>query len=56
MPLKNMIFTFQRHQLVPQAGKPAGTLISMGISSKLAQTAVRLSLDEDNDMSQVEQF
>ncbi|ESS19295.1 putative aminotransferase [Streptococcus mutans PKUSS-HG01] len=39
-----------------KAGKPAGTLISMGISSKLAQTAVRLSLDEDNDMSQVEQF
>ncbi|MCB5110491.1 cysteine desulfurase [Streptococcus mutans] len=39
-----------------KAGKPAGTLISMGISSKLAQTAVRLSLDENNDMSQVEQF
>lgn len=28
----------------------------MGISTKLAQTAVRISLDDDNDMGQVEQF
>ncbi|MGT2929813.1 cysteine desulfurase family protein [Streptococcus dentasini] len=39
-----------------KAGKPAGTLISMGVPSKEAQTAVRVSLDDDNDMSQVEQF
>ncbi|WP_217473355.1 cysteine desulfurase family protein [Streptococcus sinensis] len=39
-----------------KAGKPAGTLIAMGVPSKLATTAVRLSLDADNDMSQVEQF
>lgn len=39
-----------------KAGKPAGTLISMGVPTKLAQTAVRISLDDDNDMSQVEQF
>ncbi|MEQ9763755.1 cysteine desulfurase family protein [Streptococcus sp. ZJ151] len=39
-----------------KAGKPAGTLISMGIPSKDAQTAVRVSLDDDNDMGQVEQF
>ena len=39
-----------------KAGKPAGTLISMGIPTKLAQTAVRISLDDDNDMGQVEQF
>lgn len=39
-----------------KAGKPAGTLISMGIPAKLAQTAVRISLDDDNDMSQAEQF
>ncbi|HEO4878208.1 TPA: cysteine desulfurase [Streptococcus agalactiae] len=39
-----------------KAGKPAGTLIAMGISTKLAQTAVRISLDDDNDMGQVEQF
>ena len=39
-----------------KAGKPAGTLIAMGVPSKLATAAVRLSLDADNDMSQVEQF
>ena len=32
------------------------TLISMGVPTKLAQTAVRISLDDDNDMGQVEQF
>lgn len=37
-------------------GKPAGTLIAMGVDKALAQTAVRLSLDLENDMSQVEQF
>lgn len=39
-----------------KAGKPAGTLLAMGIPQKIAQTAVRISLDEDNDMSQAEQF
>jgi len=39
-----------------KAGKPAGTLIAMGVPSKIATTAVRLSLDADNDMSQIEQF
>ena len=39
-----------------KAGKPAGTLISMGVDKSVAQTAVRLSLDLENDMSQVEQF
>lgn len=39
-----------------KAGKPAGTLIAMGVDKSLAQTAVRLSLDLENDMSQVEQF
>ncbi|WP_159549592.1 cysteine desulfurase family protein [Streptococcus halichoeri] len=39
-----------------KAGKPAGTLIAMGIPAEQAQTAVRISLDEENDMSQVEQF
>lgn len=39
-----------------KAGKPAGTLIAMGVPTKIAQTAVRISLDDDNDMSQVEQF
>nr|WP_065868389.1 cysteine desulfurase family protein [Streptococcus mutans] len=59
-----LVHAFEEHDIYisttsacsSKAGKPAGTLISMGISSKLAQTAVRLSLDEDNDMSQVEQF
>ena len=39
-----------------KAGKPAGTLVAMGVDKALAQTAVRLSLDLENDMSQVEQF
>ncbi|EMC57541.1 cysteine desulfurase family protein [Streptococcus mutans] len=59
-----LVHAFEEHDIYisttsacsSKVGKPAGTLISMGISSKLAQTAVRLSLDENNDMSQVEQF
>ena len=39
-----------------KAGKPAGTLIAMGVDKNKAQSAVRLSLDLENDMSQVEQF
>ena len=39
-----------------KAGKPAGTLIAMGVPTKQAQSAVRISLDDDNDMGQVEQF
>ena len=39
-----------------KAGKPAGTLSAMGVDTDKAQSAVRLSLDLENDMSQVEQF
>ncbi|HGS2181691.1 TPA: cysteine desulfurase family protein [Streptococcus pneumoniae] len=39
-----------------KAGKPAGTLIAMGVDKDKVQSAVRLSLDLENDMSQVEQF
>ena len=39
-----------------KVGKPAGTLIAMGVDKDKAQSAVRLSLDLENDMSQVEQF
>lgn len=39
-----------------KSGKPAGSLIAMGVDKSIAQTAVRLSLDLENDMSQVEQF
>ena len=39
-----------------KAGKPAGTLIAMGVDKSKAQSAVRISLDAENDMSQVEQF
>ncbi|EID26362.1 MULTISPECIES: cysteine desulfurase family protein [Streptococcus] len=39
-----------------KAGKPAGTLIARGVDKDKAQSAVRLSLDLENDMSQVEQF
>lgn len=37
-------------------GKPAGTLLAMGVPQKIAQIAVRLSLDESNTMEQIEQF
>ncbi|MDG3131877.1 cysteine desulfurase [Streptococcus suis] len=37
-------------------GNPAGTLLAMGVPQKIAQTAVRLSLDESNTMEQIEQF
>lgn len=39
-----------------KAGKPAGSLVAMGVPVKAAQTAVRISLDDDNDMGEVEQF
>ena len=39
-----------------KAGKPAGTLIAMGVNKDKAQSALRLSLALENDMSQVEQF
>ena len=59
-----IVHAFEEHQIYisttsacsSKAGKPAGTLISMGVPTKLAQTAVRISLDDDNDMGQVEQF
>ena len=58
------VHAFEEHQIYisttsacsSKAGKPAGTLLAMGIPQKLAQTAVRISLDHENDMSQVEQF
>ena len=58
------VHAFENHQIYisttsacsSKAGKPAGTLLAMGIPQKLAQTAVRISLDQENDMSQVEQF
>ncbi|WP_019776578.1 cysteine desulfurase family protein [Streptococcus sobrinus] len=59
-----LVHAFEEHQIYisttsacsSKAGKPAGTLIAMGVPTKEAQTAVRISLDDDNDMSQVEQF
>lgn len=59
-----IVHAFEDHQIYisttsacsSKAGKPAGTLIAMGVSQKLAQTAVRISLDDDNDMGQIEQF
>lgn len=59
-----VVHAFEEHEIYisttsacsSKAGKPAGTLISMGVPTKVAQTAVRISLDDDNDMSQVEQF
>ncbi|HEM2809398.1 TPA: cysteine desulfurase [Streptococcus suis] len=59
-----IVHAFEDHQIYisttsacsSKAGKPAGTLIAMGVPQKLAQTAVRISLDDDNDMGQIEQF
>lgn len=59
-----IVHAFEDHQIYisttsacsSKAGKPAGTLIAMGVPQKLAQTAVRVSFDDDNDMGQIEQF
>lgn len=59
-----LVHAFEEHQIYisttsacsSKVGKPAGTLVAMGIPTKLAQTAVRISLDGSNDMGQVEQF
>lgn len=59
-----LVHAFEEHEIYisttsacsSKAGKPAGTLLSMGVPSKLAQTAVRISLDSSNTMVEVEQF
>ena len=64
MYAKGVIHAFEEHEIYisttsacsSKAGKPAGTLIAMGVPTKLAQSAVRISLDDDNDMGQIEQF
>lgn len=39
-----------------KAGKPAGTLIAMGVPVPVAQTAVRISLDPENTLEEITQF
>ncbi|MGT2887459.1 cysteine desulfurase family protein [Streptococcus didelphis] len=59
-----LVHAFENHSIYisttsacsSKAGKPAGTLLSMGVDLKKAQTAVRISLGADNDMGEVEQF
>lgn len=59
-----LVHAFEEHEIYisttsacsSKVGKPAGTLLSMGVPSKLAQTAVRVSLDSSNTMVEVEQF
>ncbi|MGT2910929.1 cysteine desulfurase family protein [Streptococcus cameli] len=59
-----LVHAFEEHQIYisttsacsSKAGKPAGTLLAMGIPQKIAETAVRISLDEENNMAEVEQF
>lgn len=59
-----VVHAFEEHEVFisttsacsSRAGKPAGTLIAMGVPVKEAQTAVRISLDASNDMGQIEQF
>ncbi|MFU2205354.1 cysteine desulfurase family protein [Streptococcus pluranimalium] len=59
-----LVHAFEEHDIFisttsacsSKAGKPAGTLIAMGVPVSKAQTAVRISLDDGNDMSQIEQF
>ncbi|MGT2934908.1 cysteine desulfurase family protein [Streptococcus castoreus] len=59
-----LVHAFETHEIYisttsacsSKVGKPAGTLIAMGVPVKTAQMAVRISLNDDNDMGQVEQF
>ncbi len=59
-----LVHAFEKHDIFlsttsacsSKAGKPAGTLLAMGVPTKQAQTAVRISLDEINTMAEVEQF
>ncbi|WP_303973609.1 cysteine desulfurase family protein [Streptococcus merionis] len=59
-----VVHAFESHEIYisttsacsSKAGKPAGTLLAMGVPQKLAQTAVRVSLGDDTDMSQIEHF
>lgn len=59
-----LVHAFESHEIYisttsacsSKAGKPAGTVLAMGVPLQDAQTAVRISLDDDNDMGQVEQF
>ncbi|AND78870.1 cysteine desulfurase family protein [Streptococcus pantholopis] len=59
-----LVHAFEKHDIFisttsacsSKTGKPAGTLLAMGIPVKSAQTAVRISLDDDNNMSELEQF
>ncbi|GFG42819.1 cysteine desulfurase family protein [Streptococcus canis] len=59
-----IVHAFEKHEIYisttsacsSKAGNPAGSLVAMGVPVKAAQTAVRISLDDDNDMGQVEQF
>lgn len=59
-----LVHAFEEHNIYvsttsacsSKAGKPAGTLIAMGVPSKLAQTAIRVSFDCETTMVDVEQF
>lgn len=59
-----VVHAFEAHEIYisttsacsSKKGISPGTLVAMGISDKLAQTAVRISLDDDNNMEEIEQF
>ena len=52
-----MTFSFPQHQLArPRLENLLGPLLQWALKKDKAQSAVRLSLDLENDMSQVEQF
>ncbi|KGR73133.1 cysteine desulfurase family protein [Streptococcus phocae subsp. salmonis] len=59
-----LVHAFENHDIYvsttsacsSKAAKTAGTLLAMKVPLSLAQTAIRISLDDDNDMGQVEQF
>ncbi|MGT2756426.1 cysteine desulfurase family protein [Streptococcus ovuberis] len=59
-----IVHAFETHEIYisttsacsSRAGHAAGTLIAMGVPTKNAQTAVRLSLGSETDASQIEQF
>ncbi|KPJ22060.1 cysteine desulfurase family protein [Streptococcus phocae] len=59
-----LVHAFENHDIYvsttsacsSKVAKPAGTLLAMKVPLSLAQTAIRISLNDDNDMGQVEQF
>ena len=59
-----VVHAFEQHEIYisttsacsSKKNAAAGTLVAMNVPSKLATSAVRISLDSTNNMAEVEQF